>query len=56
MRLQREHPLFPALLLILAAASWVILIWQSSMMNPLRRARNRRARCALIERLGHVIW
>ena len=32
MSLQREHPLFLALLLILAAASWVILIWQSSMM------------------------
>jgi len=27
MRLQREHPLFLALLLILAAASWVMLIW-----------------------------
>ena len=35
MRLQREHPLFLALLLILAAASWVILIWQSSMMNSM---------------------
>src|SRR5258708_3492868 len=35
MRLQREHPLFLALLLILAAASWVMLIWQSSMMNSM---------------------
>ncbi len=35
MSLQREHPLFLALLLILAAASWVILIWQSSMMNSM---------------------
>jgi hypothetical protein len=35
MRLQREHPLFLALLLILAAASWVILIWQSSMMKSM---------------------
>lgn len=33
MRLQREHSLFLTLLLIPAAASWVILIWQSSMMN-----------------------
>jgi hypothetical protein len=33
MRLQREHPLFLALLLILAAASWGMLIWQSRMMN-----------------------
>ena len=33
MSLQREHPLFLALLLILAAASWTILIWQSSMMK-----------------------
>ena len=33
MSLHREHPLFLALLLILAATSWVILIWQSSMMN-----------------------
>ncbi len=35
MRLQREHPLFLALLLILAAASWVMLIWQSSRMNSM---------------------
>ena len=35
MRLQREHPLFLALLLILATASGVILIWQSSMMNSM---------------------
>src|SRR5438876_4539982 len=35
MSLQREHPLFLALLLILAAASWVILIWQSSMMKSM---------------------
>jgi predicted metal-binding membrane protein len=35
MSLQREHPLFLVLLLILAAASWVILIWQSSMMNSM---------------------
>ena len=35
MRLQREHPLFLPLLLILAAVSWVILIWQSSMMNSM---------------------
>lgn len=33
MRLQREQPLFLALLLIVAAASWVILIWQSSIMH-----------------------
>jgi len=31
--LQREHPLFRALLLLLAAASWGMLIWQFSMMN-----------------------
>ena len=35
MRLQREHPLFLALLLILADASWVMLIWQSSMMKSM---------------------
>src|SRR5258708_20466083 len=35
MRLQREHPLHLALLLILAAASWAVLIWQSSMMNSM---------------------
>jgi predicted metal-binding membrane protein len=35
MSLQREHPLFLALLLILAATSWVILIWQSSMMKSM---------------------
>jgi predicted metal-binding membrane protein len=35
MSLQRDHPLFLALLLILAAASWVILIWQSSMMKSM---------------------
>src|SRR5258708_27596507 len=35
MRLQRAHPLFLALLLILAAVSWVILIWQSSMMKSM---------------------
>jgi predicted metal-binding membrane protein len=35
MSLQREHRLFLALLLILAAASWVILIWQSSMMKSM---------------------
>jgi predicted metal-binding membrane protein len=35
MRLQREHPLFLVLLLILAAASWVMLIWQSSMMTSM---------------------
>ncbi len=35
MSLQREHPLFLALLLILAAASWVMLIWQSSMMKSM---------------------
>ena len=39
MSLQREHPLFLALLLILAAASWVILIWQSSMMNSMDRCK-----------------
>ncbi len=35
MSLQRDHPLFLALLLILAAASWVMLIWQSSMMKSM---------------------
>ncbi len=35
MRLQRAHPLFLALLLILAAASWVMLIWQSRMMKSM---------------------
>jgi predicted metal-binding membrane protein len=35
MRLQREHRLFLALLLILAAVSWVMLIWQSSMMKSM---------------------
>ncbi len=35
MSLQREHRLFLALLLILAAASWVILIWQSNMMKSM---------------------
>ena len=35
MRLQRERTFILALLLILAAASWVILIWQSSMMNSM---------------------
>ncbi|GHO94910.1 hypothetical protein KSF_049580 [Reticulibacter mediterranei] len=35
MRLQREHPFFLAGLVILAAASWVILIWQSSMMKSM---------------------
>jgi len=35
MRLQREHPLFLALLLILAAASWGMLIWQSRMMKSM---------------------
>jgi predicted metal-binding membrane protein len=33
MSLQRERTFLLALLLILAAASWVILIWQSRMMN-----------------------
>lgn len=33
MRLQREYRLFLTLLLILAATSWVMLIWQSSMMK-----------------------
>lgn len=33
MSLRREHSLFLALLLILAAASWGVLIWQSSMMK-----------------------
>ena len=35
MSLQRAHPLFLALLLILAAASWVMLIWQSRMMKSM---------------------
>ncbi|HLZ56247.1 MAG TPA: DUF2182 domain-containing protein [Ktedonosporobacter sp.] len=35
MSLQREQRLFLALLLILAAASWAMLIWQSSMMNSM---------------------
>src|SRR3984893_7069570 len=35
MSLQREYRLFLALLLILAAASWAILIWQSSMMKSM---------------------
>ncbi len=35
MSLQRDHPLFLALLLILAAASWAVLIWQSSMMKSM---------------------
>jgi len=33
MSLRREHPLFLTLLLILAAASWVILIWQASPLS-----------------------
>jgi predicted metal-binding membrane protein len=33
--LQREYRLFLAQLLILAAASWAILIWQSSMMQSM---------------------
>jgi len=33
MSVQRERTFILALLLILAAASWAILIWQSSMMN-----------------------
>jgi predicted metal-binding membrane protein len=33
MSLQRERTFILALLLILAAASWVMLIWQSGMMN-----------------------
>jgi predicted metal-binding membrane protein len=33
MSLQREHTFILALLLILAAASWVLLIWQSSTAN-----------------------
>ncbi len=32
-QLQREHALFLAPLLILAAASWALLIWQAGMMN-----------------------
>jgi len=35
MSLQRERTLILALLLILAAASWAILIWQASMMNSM---------------------
>ncbi|HEX6108004.1 MAG TPA: hypothetical protein VFZ02_01230 [Ktedonobacteraceae bacterium] len=35
MRLQREHPLFLALLLILASASWGMLIWQSRRINSM---------------------
>jgi predicted metal-binding membrane protein len=35
MSLRREHPLFLTLLLILAAASWVMLIWQASMMKSM---------------------
>ena len=35
MSLQREHRLFLALLLILAAASWVMLIWQTSQMKSM---------------------
>ena len=35
MRLQRAPPLFLALLPILAAASWGMLIWQSSMMKSM---------------------
>ncbi len=35
MRLQGEHPLFLALLLILAATSWGMLIWQSRMMKSM---------------------
>ena len=45
MRLQRAHPLFLALLLILAAASWVILIWQSRMLK-------RMGRCTLPQQEG----
>ena len=37
MRLQRAHPLFLALLLILAAASWGMLIWQSRMLKSMGR-------------------
>ena len=44
MRLQREHPLLLALL-ILAAASWGMLIWQSSMMK-------RMGRCTLQQQEG----
>jgi predicted metal-binding membrane protein len=35
MSLRREQPFFLTLLLILAAASWVILIWQASMMKSM---------------------
>ena len=35
MSLQRERTFILALLLILAAASWAVLIWQSSMMNSM---------------------
>ena len=35
MSLQRDHPLFLALLLILAAASWAVLIWQARMMKSM---------------------
>src|SRR6266481_5742829 len=43
MRLQRAHPLFLALLLILAAASWVMLIWvvmMIAMMFPTTASMN----------------
>lgn len=33
MQLQREDGLFLTLLLILAAASWALLIWQAGMMT-----------------------
>jgi predicted metal-binding membrane protein len=35
MSLQRERTFILALLLILAAASWAVLIWQSSMMKSM---------------------
>src|SRR5437870_6941245 len=35
MSLQRERTFILALLLILAAASWAVLIWQSSMMKTM---------------------
>jgi len=54
MSLQRECTFILALLLILAGASWAVLIWQSSMMksmgmglDPLWHSRDRRARYTL---------
>ena|SRR5690348_7558311 len=62
MSLQRECTFILALLLILAGASWAVLIWQSSMMksmgmglDPLWHSRDRRARYTLAKPRSYVV-